>query len=427
MLKVSTENWKKIFFFIWAGQAFSLVGSQMVHFAVAWWVTQSTGSAVVLATMAVFGMVPQVVLGPFIGALVDRWNRRRVMIVADTLIALVTLWLAIMFFTGQMQIWYLYATAIVRGTLGVFHWTAMQASTSLMVPKEQLSRVAGMNQTLQGVLNIAAPPLGALVVGLLPMWGVMMLDVATAGIAIIPLLFVAIPQPENVSVEVVTPKALLRDVRDGLRYVLAWPGMVAVLLMATVINFLLNPTGTLTPLLITRHFEGGVWHLSAMESAWGVGIIAGGLTLSIWGGFKRRIATSMFFIAVMGVSVLTTGITPPAWFWLAVAANAVAGFTNPLVNGPLFAMLQSRIAPEMQGRVFTLVSSVAGAMSPLGMLLAAPVADQLGIQVWWWIGGIVCIGMGLGAFLVPAIMNIEEVSPPMVAPAEVTPQPVLAD
>ncbi len=411
------KNWKRTFFVIWAGQAFSLVGSQMIHFAIAWWLTQETGSAAVLATMAIFSMVPQVVLGPFIGALVDRWNRKRVMIVADGIIALVTLWLAVMFLLGQAEIWFLYITALVRGTLGVFHWTAMQASTSLMVPKEHLSRVAGMNQTLQGVLSIAAPPLGALLVGLLPLYGIMFIDVATALIAIFPLFFVHIPQPENANVEMITPRAVLRDVREGLHYVRGWPGVMMVLGMAAMINFLLTPTGTLTPLLITRHFNGGVWHLSAIESSFSIGIIAGGLLLSIWGGFKKRIVTSMVFLVVMGITSLSIGLTPSWLFWLAIGCNLIAGLTSPLVNGPLHAMLQDRIAPEMQGRVFTLVGSLSGMMAPLGMALAAPIADRLGVQVWWQIGGLITLVMALGSFFVPAIMNIEEDMTPGQVPA----------
>lgn len=407
-MEATPTNWKKTFFLIWTGQSISMIGSQMVHFAMAWWLTQSTGSAVVLATMAIFGMLPQVILGPFIGALVDRWNRRRVMILADGAIAVATLGLAALFITGQVQFWHLYSIALIRSTLGVFHWTAMQASTSLMVPKDQLSRVAGLNQTLQGILNIVTPPLGALVVGLMPMGPIMFIDVVTAALAITPLLFVRIPQPANISTEGVTPRQVLADVREGLRYMWAWPGMMIIMAMAALINLLLNPTGTLTPLLITRHFEGGAWHLSAMESAWGFGVIAGGLLLSTWGGFKRRIITSMTFLAAMGAAVLLTGSAPRELFFLAVIGNGLGGATNVLVNGPLFALLQDRIAPEMQGRVFSLVGSLAGAMSPLGMALAAPVADHLGIQVWWWIGGAACLIMGLSTFFIPAVMKLEE-------------------
>ena len=330
-----------------------------------------------------------------------------------------------LFITGQVQIWHLYAVALVRGTLGVFHWTAMQASTSLMVPHDQLSRVAGMNQTLQAALSIAAPPLGALVVGFMEMGPIMMIDVVTAVIAVTPLFFVRIPQPENVSKELVTPKMVMADVREGLRYVWSMPGMVIILLMATLINFLLNPTSVLTPLLVTRHFGGGVWHLSALESSWPIGMIIGGVILSVWGGFKGRpIFTSMTFLVVGGLSVLMVGFAPAALFMLALAGNTLSGLTNPLVNGPLFAFLQSRVKPEMQGRVFTVIGSMAGAASPLGMLLAAPVADNLGIQVWWIVGGIAMSLMGIAGWVIPAVRKIEDL-PTIQAAAEAS--PVLAD
>jgi DHA3 family macrolide efflux protein-like MFS transporter len=155
------------FFTIWAGQAFSLVGSQVVQFALVWWLTQLTGSATVLATASLVALLPEIVLSPIAGAYVDRWNRRIVMIVADGLIALASLWLAYLFWIGATQVWHVYVILAIRAVGGSFHWPAMQASTSLMVPKEQLTRVAGLNQTLKGVLNIACPPLGALLLAIM--------------------------------------------------------------------------------------------------------------------------------------------------------------------------------------------------------------------------------------------------------------------
>jgi DHA3 family macrolide efflux protein-like MFS transporter len=276
-----------------------------------------------------------------------------------------------------------------------------------MVPKEQLSRVAGLNQTIQGINIIVAPALGALVVSLLPMGQIMLIDVATAALAVLPLLFVIIPQPEKATTDVVTVRGVLADVGAGFRYLANWPGMLLILGMATMINFFLNPTGMLLPLLITRHFDGGPWHFSAMESAFGVGMIAGGLILSVWGGFKKRIVTSMVFLVGMGISALITGFAPSSLFVMAVAGNTLFGMMNPLVNGPIFALLQEKIAPEMQGRVFTLVSALAGLISPIGMALAAPVADNLGVQVWWWIGGAFCMLMGASALFIRPIMTLE--------------------
>ena len=188
-------NWKPKFFTIFAGQSLSLFGSSLVQFALVWYLTRQTGSATILAAATLVGLLPQIILGPFAGPLVDRWNRRLVMMAADGGIALVTLALSALFLFGKVQIWHIYVVLLLRSLGGAFHWPAMQASTSLMVPGEQLSRVAGLQQTLMGLISIVAPPTGAVLVGLLPTQGVLMIDVTTALLAVLPLVFISIPQP----------------------------------------------------------------------------------------------------------------------------------------------------------------------------------------------------------------------------------------
>jgi len=404
-------KWQIPFFTIWTGQQFSLIGSSVLQFALVWWLTQLTGSATVLATATMMWVIPQVFLGPFAGALVDRWNRRVVMIVADSLVALVALWLAYLFWTDTMQVWHVYAGLLVRAIGGLFHWPAMQASTSLMVPGEHLTRVAGLNQTMQGALNMIGPPLGAMLLAVLPFEGIMLMDVGTAMLAILPLFFVIIPQPQRSSIGTVgggkKPSVWL-DLREGLRYVWGWPGLLAVLIMATIINFVVNPAFSLMPLLVTEHFKGDVLQLGWLESSWGVGLVLGGLLLSAWGGFRRRVYTSLASLVLEGLGIMLLGLTPANAFWLAVASMFVAGSMNALVNGPLFALLQATVAPEMQGRVFTVVASMSSAAWPLSLAVAGPVADAIGLRPWYVVGGIVCVFMGVGACFVPVIVNIEQ-------------------
>lgn len=408
MIAFQSQHWKKTFFLIWGGQALSLVGSGLVHFALVWWLTQATGSAAVLASAMLAAILPEIVLGPFSGALVDRLNRKTVMILADTAIAVATLALAALFAAGLIQPWHVYAVLFLRSIGGTFHWPAMQASTSLMVPKEHLTRIAGLNQLIRGVLNIATPPLGALLFSLLPMFGVLSIDVGTALLAVVPLALVAIPQPaRSDTTEAITPRRVLLDVREGLRYVAARPGLIALLVMAMVINFLFNPASMLMPLLITNHFAGNAWHLSLVESGWGVGIILGSLALSAWGGFKRQVATSMTGLVGMGLGALIIGLAPATAFFLAVGAYFLAGFFNPICNAPVLALLQTRVEPAIQGRVFTLVNSGCGAMSPLGMILAAPISDWLGIQSWFIAAGLVTALMGIAGFFLPVVARLE--------------------
>lgn len=407
-------RWARPFFAIWTGQAFSLLGSMLVQFALVWWLTQRTGSGTVLATATLVAVVPGIFIGPLAGALVDRWNRRLVLIFADGGIALITLGLAILALAGRMEVWHIYVVMFLRATLGGFHWPAMQASTSLMVPGEQLSRVAGLNQTLQGAMNIVAPPLGAVLLGILPLWGILAIDVVTACIAIAPLFFVPIPQP----VRQLHPAApvgrrgiatgMLSDLRAGLRYVAGWPGLLGILLMAMAINFVLSPSSSLMPLLVTKHFAGGALQLGWLESALGIGTVAGGLLLSAWGGFRRRVVTSLSGVVGIGVGIALMGLAPANGFWLALGGMFIAGFMNPIANGPLIAVLQASVAPEMQGRVMSLVQSGATAMMPLSLLVAGPLADLLGVRIWYLVGGLACAGLGLLAFTVPPIMRVEE-------------------
>ena len=405
-----SKRWQIPFFSVWIGQAFSLLGSAIVQFALVWWLTESTGSATVLAMATLMAVLPSVFLAPFSGALVDRWNRRLVMMVADALIALATIGLAGLFLLGAERVWAVYAVMFFRSAGGGFHWAAMQASTSLMVPEKHLSRVAGINQTLRGAVNIVGPPVGALLLQIIPLQGILAIDVGTALLAIAPLLFVHVPQPERSSGDgsALREVSLLDDVSEGLRYVRGWPGLFAILIIAAVINLLLTPAFSLIPILVTDHFGGEAFELGWLESAWGVGAVAGGLLLSAWGGFRRRILTSLMGLVGIGLGFLLVGLVPSSAFLLAVGGFFLAGVMNPITNGPILSIIQASVDPGMQGRVFTLVQSMSAAATPIGMIIAGPVADALGVRLWYVVGGMGCLLMGAGSFFVPIIVHLED-------------------
>lgn len=411
------EKWAGRFFTFWAGQAFSLIGSSLVQFALVWWMTTTTGSATVLATASLLAVLPNIILAPFAGALVDRWNRRLVMIVADGTIAAATLVLVYLFATGQESLLAVYIILLVRAAGGVFHSPAESASISLMVPKEHLARIAGLNQTLQGALNIIAPPVGALLIGILPMQGVLAIDIVTAIIAISILAFIHIPNPQPGVTESpdAQPSSFMDDLRGGFAYVRGWPGLMAVVLIAMAINFLVVPSGALIPLVVTQEYHGSAIQLGLVDSLFGIGIIAGGILLSAWGGFKRRILTSMMGIAGIGVGILIFGLLPSGLFYGALSGIFMMGFMQVLANGPLHAIMQATVAPQMQGRVFSLIGAGASAMQPLSLIVAGPVSDWLGVRTWYMIGGLSCVIMALTALFIPVIMNIEENHAPVAA------------
>lgn len=408
--KQTGQPWASRYFTIWTGQAFSLLGSYIVQFALIWWLTKTTGSATVLATASIAGLLPQVLLSPLAGTYVDRWNRRVTMMAADGTVAAATVVLAILFYFGVVEVWHVYLLMFVRSAAGSFHWPAMQASTSLLVPKEHLSRIQGVNQTLNGSMNIITAPLGALLLEILPMQGVLAIDVSTALLAIIPLFFFTIPQPEKPASEGAPTRktSVWQDFAAGLRYIWAWPGLVMILAMATIINLMLSPGFALLPILVTKHFNGQAIELAWIQSAWGVGALVGGLLLSAWGGFRRRILTSMMGLIGIAAGSLLVGMTPPTAIMLAVIAMFISGLGNPITNGPLFAAIQAGVSPDMQGRVFTIMISAASAMTPIGLMIAGPLADSFGVQTWFIIGGLVTGILGISMLFIPAILNFEE-------------------
>ena len=404
------DRWAPRFFTIWGGQIFSLLGSHVVQFALVWWLTETTGSATVLAIGTMVALIPQIVLTPFAGALIDRWNRRKVMIIADGGIALATGLLAVLFALGIAEVWHIYALVFVRSIGGAFHWVTMQASTSMMVPEQHLTRVAGINQTLAGTVNIIAPPAAAFLLAVLPMQGILAIDVITASIAIVPLLFLQIPQPSRAEGVAERPR-VFRDVADGLRFLWGRRGLLILVGIVTLLNLLATPAFSLLPIYVKDFFGGTAIDLGIMESAFGAGMIAGGVLLAAWGGAKRKMVACLLAIAAEGIGLLVLGLTP-AWLFLgAVGALAGIGILNPIVNGSFMSMLQSSVPHDMQGRVFALVISGAQAMSPLGLAVAGPVADRFGIQLWFLLAGASSIVMGLGALLIPAILRADQPSP----------------
>jgi DHA3 family macrolide efflux protein-like MFS transporter len=237
-----------------------------------------------------------------------------------------------------------------------------------------------------------------------------MIDVVSALFAVVPLFFIAVPEPDrSQGKELAGGKpSLWREMIAGFRYVLSWPGLLIVLLMATLLNFLLNPAFSLFPLLIKEHFGKGALELGYWEGLFGIGVIAGGLLLGIWGGFKRRILTTMVGLLGIGIGTASLGWIPSDGFTWAMVASIVLGVSQPITNGSLMGIVQARVAPDMQGRVFTLTGTLAGGMSPIGLIIAGPLADKFGVQTWYILGGAMCIVMAVSGLMIPVVMKIEE-------------------
>jgi MFS transporter, DHA3 family, macrolide efflux protein len=402
-------NSMSVFWFIWIGQVFSGLGSNIAGFAMTWYLTEQTGSATVLAAAMGAQIVPQVLLGPLAGALVDRWSRRWVMVCADAFGAFLTILLVVLFTLNAVQLWQILALMFLRSAAGIFHWAAMQSTTPLMVPQQHLSRVAGLNSAVNGMQGIAAPALGALLFGLTSLEVILSLDVITAGIAILPLLLVIVPQPIRTQAnEDEQSSSVTADMKAGLRYVWQWPGLRMIVLLAMIINLMFTPMYALLPVLVTQRFNGGVGEVAMMQSAWAVGLLAGGLALGGWGGFKRRILTSMIGLTLMSLGAVVVGFAPANFFLVAVGGMLLIGLMQPMVNGPLFAILQTVVPADMQGRVLTLMISLGTAMVPLSLAIAGPLSDAYGPHFLYMLSGVISLATAIAGLSMKSVMRVEE-------------------
>ncbi len=386
-----------------------MLGSSLVGFAFVWYLTEKTGSATVLTIGTLVQLLPQVLIAPIAGTLSDRWNRKLVMAIFDSITALFTLLVALFFIFDIAQIWHIFLVMFVRSTCGQFQYAAMTASTSLMVPRKHLSRVQGANQTLNGVMNILGPALGALLIAALPIQGVLLIDVSTAFIAVGLLSLFKIPQPVrkgSTTGKNIKKPSVFRELAEGWKYVTGWSGLFAVIILAMFVNFMITPAFSLLPLVITEHFKKGAYELGLINSVFGIGVIIGGLVLSAWGGFKNRIYTSLVALCISGLAAFTVGIAPSNMYLMALIGMVFFGFLNPIINGPLFAVMQEKVEPELQGRVFSFLHAGASLASPLGLAIAGPVSDATNSQFWFLLGGILTTLGGVIGIFIPSIINL---------------------
>lgn len=368
------------FFIIWLGQVVSLVGSGLTGFALGVWVFEQTGSATQFALIGLCAVLPRVVLSPLAGAIVDRWDRRWIMIVSDVGAGFSTLVVFLVLWTGQLEspghsfgIWPIYVLTCVNAAFSTMQWPAFAATTSLLVSKRNLGRANGMVQFGQAASEILAPALAGVLVGIIRLEGVILIDVTTFVFAVITLLLVRFPKPKSPMIETPEKVSLWNDLTLGWRYISARPGLKGLLIFFAVVNFLWGMVGALIIPMILSSTSSDV--LGVVISIAGVGMFAGSLVMSVWGGPRRRINGVLNFEMLSGICFVLMGLRPS--FWLVAAGAFGAHVTIAIVFGSNQAIWQSKVAPEVQGRVFATQQMVARTATPLAYLLAGPLADRV--------------------------------------------------
>ena len=399
-----SSNWQPRFWSIWIGQALSLIGSSLTQFVLLWWITSTTNSASALAIAGVMALLPQALLGPLGGTLADRLPRRLIMIVSDSITALCMIVLVLLFSSNTVQIWHIYVLMFIRSSMQAFQSPAASASTANLVPNSWLPRVAGLNQSLQGIMTIAAAPLGALALAWLPLQGALMIDVVTAILGITPLLFYSIPQPKETQNKT---SSVWNDFREGVRFVARDRGLLTLYTILGLVILTLMPTFSLTPLLVKQHFGGGINEVALMEGLSGVGMIVGGVLISIFPA-KRPILILMVSFVVSCGTVALTALAGSNAFWLAIVWWVVSGLTFSTGNAPMMSVLQTVVPNHMQGRVLSLMSTIMGLAGPIGLAIAAPLGEAFGVRSVFIGGGVLSALVCLLALFSPAMWKLEK-------------------
>jgi MFS family permease len=433
------------FTIVWIGQVISLLGSGMTWFALTIWAWQLTGQATALALVAFFSVGPTVLLSPIAGALVDRWNRKLVMMLSDLAAGLMSVAILLLYSTGHLQIWHLYVTGAFAGAFQAFQFPAYSAAVTTMLPKEQYGRANGMLSLADSASTIFAPLAGGILLAFIGVPGILLIDIVTFVVAIGALLLVYVPQPKATEAGREGQGSLWKESLYGFRYILARPSLLGLQLVFMATNFTSSIASTVfAPMILARTGDNSLV-LSTVESMLGIGGVVGALLLSVWGGPKRRVHGVLFGFTLEGLlGPLVMGLSSGPVGW--AIGSFFSFFFVPIINGSNQAIWQAKVAPDVQGRVFATRRLIAQISWPIATLLAGPMADYWlepamaaggslssifgglvgtgagsGMSLMFVVTGILGVFLGLVGYAIPVIRNAEDILPDHDLAAEAAP------
>lgn len=421
----------KTFFVIWSGQLISMLGSGLTNFALAVWIYDKTRQATPFAITVLLGTIPRVLLLPIAGSIADRFNRRFIMIAADTLNALLTLIIFLLLGAGNLQLWHIYVIAMLESVFAAFQEPAFSASISTIVPKEKLGSANGMIQMREALSTVFTPVLAGILFVAIGFSGIIMIDFVTFFFAVGALLFVRIPQPEQTQEH--KDKNVWQDIVFGWNYLRERQGLFGLLIYYAMVNFLLNWSAVLLIPMVLSRFTADV--LGMIQTVMGVGMLVGSIIMSAWGGARKRVPAAIGFILLGVTGFVIAGLQPNPF--LIGAGIFLLMFSVPLASGNSQVVFQTKIPQEIQGRSFAVRSAITQSMMPLAFITAGPLADKFfepllkdggalantfvgqilgtgtgrGIGLMFILSGLVGILVSVFVYLNPRIRNLEDELP----------------
>lgn len=388
------KNWKRNIAYLLTSQAISMIGTMLVQYAIIWHVTLSTKSGTMIGLMSCIGLLPMVLVMPFAGALADHYNRKKLAIVSDSCVAVVSLMMAIILFVNirmENNILLLLAVTFIRSVGQGFQTPAISSIIPQLTPKKHLVRVNGIDQTIQAVMLLASPALAAALLAVLPLAVILMIDFVTAAIGITTMFFkVKVPLLQSAEVKKIN---VLEEIKTGVNYLRTHKILIALIVAGFAGSVFSTPASNLGPLQITRKFHDGLWQLSAVEIGFALGMLLGGSVMSTWGGLKNKIKTVALGYSLLVIPFILLGIT--SIFWLYLAMMAAIGFVVPISRTAMVSFFQSETDDEHMGRVMSIVTMAISIASPATMLLLGPLADLISIDYIMIASGFLMIPLAL--------------------------------
>ena len=399
------KNWLAIISFIWAGQAVSMITSYAAGYAVVWYVTESTGSALVLAVMNICVMLPIGLLSPFGGIVADKHNRKMIMIVADGAIGLISLIAGFIILAGDVSLVLLILVCVARAVGQTFHSPAMMATMPMLVPDKHLLRINTLDQLLASIAGIGAPAFGIFLYTTMGFSSVMFLDFIGALFAIAGLALAKVP---TVIDETATQQHVIANLRDGFRAVAASRGLLLLIVMVTIGMMIFGPLSAVFPLMTYEHFSGDGYMASLVEAAFGIGMLVGSGILMAWGGGKRLAGLIAVAAIIVGAAAVACGLLPPTGFVAFVVLVAVMAMACAWFNGPTMTLTQRNVSDEKMGRAMGLLNAAMGLATPIGIAIGGVAAELMGVAPFFVVDGIACLVLGLVAYIPKSIRALDE-------------------
>ncbi|WP_445671047.1 MFS transporter [Paenibacillus sp. FSL P4-0184] len=388
------DHWKRKTTLFLTAQTISLFGSSLVQYAIIWYITLTTTSGVMMTISTVCGFLPQMAISLFAGVWIDRYSRKKMIMLADGMIAIATLLLAVMFLMGYNNIWLLYLILLIRAAGTGIQVPAVNALIPQIVPKDQLMKVNGVNSSISSLMMFLAPAAGGVILSISTIETAFFIDVMTAIIGIGMMCIIVIPAHAKVEDG---QKSNVQDIKEGFKYLKDHAFIKQLLIYLFIVMILISPAAFLTPLMVSRSFGPEVWRLTASEMTFSAGALVGGVLIASWGGFKSRMHTNILACAFYGLLMVGLGVAP--MFAMYLLFNLLIGITMPCFNAPLTVLLQQNVDPDMQGRVFSLVQVTNSCALPLGMVLFGPLADSIQVETILLLAGIAVIMCALYAVI----------------------------